>query len=149
MAGRALCFQLGRVASFAAGCGLAMKSSGKAGAAGAAAPPAQPKAAPSPPKTPLPPLNIGGKSAAPKALSQAAKKSLQRRVRITIGLAHRKMTASAVQEAVDLLEQAEKACTELGRDGEELLGEVHHALAYCHETLGDRTLCKVRAPSVQ
>lgn len=76
-------------------------------------------------------------------LSTAAKKTLQRRVRITIGLAHRKMAAKALLEAVELFEEAEKSCLELGKDGEEMLGEVHHNLAFCHESLGDRTLCKV------
>eukprot|EP00750_Incisomonas_marina_P000709 INCI10471.2.p1 GENE.INCI10471.2~~INCI10471.2.p1 ORF type:complete len:495 (+),score=111.46 INCI10471.2:240-1724(+) len=76
-------------------------------------------------------------------LSTAAKKTLQRRIRITIGLAHRKMVANALLEAVELFEEAEKSCLELGKDGEEILGEVHHNLAFCHESLGDRTLCKV------
>ena len=86
------------------------------------------------------------KSKGKHAHSAAAKKALQRRIRVMIGVAHRRMAASEVRQAVQMFEQAEKACLELLGEGEELLGEIHHCMAYCFETLGDRTMCKVRVP---
>ena len=67
----------------------------------------------------------GGKASgdARRKLDVAGKKAVKRRVRITIGLGHRKMTSGLLQEAVELFEKAEQSCLDLQEDGLELLAD--------------------------
>ena len=54
------------------------------------------------------------------------------------------MAEGHMDDAVTLYEEAEKACIDILGQNDETFGEIHHALAYCHHRMGERTLTKVR-----
>ncbi len=87
---------------------------------------------------------VGFSTREAKEIGFAAKAAVRRRVRIMITMAHKRMAAGELGDAVTKFELAEKACIDLLGFDEEMVGEIHHSLAYCHERLGDRTRCKVR-----
>ena len=68
---------------------------------------------------------------------------MRRKVLAMITIAHNRMTAKRYTSAIETFEQAETACMDLLGFKEEMIGEIHHSLAYCYEQIGDRTRCKV------